>query len=163
MLLYREGAMILKLSPLLAGLSALVSLWLVLPSIGAEPKDKGATDPAAQNFAVEHEIGRRFRIDPNDLPAPKTGPIVTNRVLIIPFGEQTLTVPKGFTATPFATPSTTSGGMISNLRRAPAIKASDIAVTVRALKPPEMSFTVRLLFLSKDRAPIGHATIFLEA
>src|ERR1700730_5911251 len=94
--------MMRKLSPLLAGVAALASLWL-LPSIGAEPKDKGATDPAAQNFAVEHEIGHRFHIDPNDLPAPKTGPIVTNRVLIIPFGEQTLTVPKGFTATPFAT------------------------------------------------------------
>jgi glucose/arabinose dehydrogenase len=91
-----------KLSPLLVGLATLASLWLVLPSIGAEPKDKAATDPAAQNFAIEHEIGHRFRIDPNDLAAPKTGPIVTNRVLIIPFGEQTLTVPKGFTATPFA-------------------------------------------------------------
>src|SRR6476661_1688021 len=90
-------------SPLLVGAAALASLSLALPSIGAEPKDKGAADPAAQNFAIEHEIGRRFHIDPNDLPAPKTGPIVTNRVLIIPFGEQTLTVPKGFTATPFAT------------------------------------------------------------
>jgi glucose/arabinose dehydrogenase len=74
----------------------------VLPSIGAEPKDKGSTDSAAQNFAIEHEIGHRFHIDANDLPAPKTGPIVTNRVLIIPFGEQNLTVPKGFIATPFA-------------------------------------------------------------
>jgi len=81
----------------------LASLWLVLPSIGAEPKDKGSTDSAAQNFAIEHEIGHRFHIDPNDLPAPKTGPIVANRVLIVPFGEQTLAVPKGFTATPFAT------------------------------------------------------------
>src|SRR3979411_3516648 len=95
--------MIRKLSPLLVGCAALASLWLVLPSIGAEPKDKGSTDSAAQNFAIEHEIGHRFHIDPNDLPAPKTGPIVTNRVLIVPFGEQTLAVPKGFTATPFAT------------------------------------------------------------
>src|SRR5437870_11530561 len=91
-----------RLSPLLVGLAALASLWLVLPSIGAEPKDKAATDPAAQNFAIEHEIGHRFHIDPADLPAPKTGPIVSNRPLIIPFGEQTLSVPEGFTATPFA-------------------------------------------------------------
>src|SRR4029077_11816467 len=49
------------------------------------------------------EIGRRFRIDPNDLPAPKTPPIVTNRVLIVPFNGQGLQVPPGFTATPFAT------------------------------------------------------------
>src|SRR5436190_17909403 len=92
-----------RLSPLLVGLAALASLWLVLPSIGAEPKDKAAADPAAQNFAVEHEIGHRFRIDPNDLPAPKTGPIVTNRVLIIPYAGQAPTVPPGFRATAFAT------------------------------------------------------------
>jgi glucose/arabinose dehydrogenase len=103
MLLYREGAMMRKLSPFMVGVAALVSLWLALPSIGAEPKDKGSTDSAAQNFVIEHEIGHRFHIGPNDLPAPKTPPIVTNRVLIIPFGEQTLNVPKGFTATPFAT------------------------------------------------------------
>src|SRR6195256_2115306 len=101
-MLYREGAMTRKLSPLLVGVAGLVSMWLQLPSIGAEPKDKGSADAGAQNFAIEHEIGHRFRIDPNDLPAPKTGPIVTNRVLIIPFGEQTLSVPEGFTATPFA-------------------------------------------------------------
>ena len=68
-----------KWSPLLVGAAAFLSLWLVLPSIGAEPKDKAATDPAAQNFAIEHEIGRRFRIDPNDLPAPKSGPIEIGR------------------------------------------------------------------------------------
>jgi glucose/arabinose dehydrogenase len=66
-----------------------------VPSIAAE------LDPA-QNFALEHEIGRRFRIDPAELPKPKTGPIVTNRVLTVPLNEQTLTVPDGFTATPFA-------------------------------------------------------------
>ena len=62
-----------KLSPLLVGIAALGSLWAVLPSIGAEPKDNGPADPAAQNFALEHEIGHRFRIDPANLPAPKTG------------------------------------------------------------------------------------------
>jgi hypothetical protein len=37
---------------------------------GQAPPSK---DELAQNFAVEHEIGRRFQIDPNDPPAPKTG------------------------------------------------------------------------------------------
>jgi glucose/arabinose dehydrogenase len=37
------------------------------------------------------------------LPPPKTGPIVTSRVLTIPFDGQALQVPPGFTATPFAT------------------------------------------------------------
>src|SRR5947208_10479769 len=57
----------------------------------------------AQNFQAEHEIGHRFHIDPNDLPAPKTGPIVTDRSLIVPFSGQALEVPPGFAAAPFAT------------------------------------------------------------
>ena len=48
-------------------------------------------------------MGHRSGIDPTDLPAPKTGPIVTNRSLIVPYGGQVPEVPPGFTATPFAT------------------------------------------------------------
>ena len=59
-------------------------------------------DTLAQNFAIKHEIGWRFQIDPDDLPTPKTGPIVTNRSLTVPFDGQTLQIPPGFTATPFA-------------------------------------------------------------
>src|ERR1051325_8560371 len=101
-----EVPMIAKLTLPLIGLAGLAAL-LAVPSIGAEPNSPGqqasAGDPDAQNFATENEIGRRFHIDPNELAAPKAGPIVTNRSLTIPFGEQTLSVPKGFTATPFAT------------------------------------------------------------
>jgi glucose/arabinose dehydrogenase len=57
----------------------------------------------AQNFQAEHEIGRRVHIDPNDLPAPKTGPIVADRSMIVPFNGQKLEVPPGFTAAPFVT------------------------------------------------------------
>jgi glucose/arabinose dehydrogenase len=57
----------------------------------------------AMNFKAEHELGRSYRVDPAELPAPKTGPIVTNRVLTVPFNGQTLQVPPGFTAAPFAT------------------------------------------------------------
>ena len=56
-----------------------------------------------QNFLAQHEIGRRFHIDPSDLPPPKTGPIVTDRSLIVPYSGQVPQVPPGFTATPFAT------------------------------------------------------------
>ena len=56
-----------------------------------------------QNFLAQHEIGRRFHIDPADLPPPKTGAIVTDRPLIVPYSGQGLQVPPGFTATPFAT------------------------------------------------------------
>ena len=62
-----------------------------------------AQDELAQNFLIQHEIGHRFRIDPTDLPGPKTSPIVTNRSLIVPYSGQVPQVPAGFTATPFAT------------------------------------------------------------
>jgi glucose/arabinose dehydrogenase len=67
------------------------------------PAAATAGDPLAQNFLAEHEIGRRFHFDPADLPAPKSGPIVTNRSLTLRYGGQTLQVPQGFVATPFAT------------------------------------------------------------
>jgi glucose/arabinose dehydrogenase len=60
-------------------------------------------DELAQNFQAEHEIGRRFHFDPADLPPPKTGPIVTDRSLIVSYDGQGLQVPPGFTAAPFAT------------------------------------------------------------
>jgi glucose/arabinose dehydrogenase len=87
---------------LLGGAAAFAGSALrVLPAIAANGEKNG--DAAARNFAVEHEIGHRFQIDPNALlPAPKTPPIVTNRSMTIPFGEQTISVPKGFTAAPFA-------------------------------------------------------------
>src|SRR5437763_9026176 len=98
-----------KASPLLVGVAAALAATVALPLIAAEPTkpgsalDKASADPPAQNFAIEHEIGHRFQINAAEVPAPKTGPIVTNRVLVVPFGEQSLSVPKGFTATPFAT------------------------------------------------------------
>ena len=61
-----------------------------------------AKDELAQSFQAEHEIGRRFHVDPNDLPAPKTGPIVTDRSLVVPYDGQSLQLPPGFTATLFA-------------------------------------------------------------
>ena len=74
-----------------------------------------------RNFAAEHEIGRRYHIDPADLPAPKTGPIVTDRPLIIPYSGHTLQVPQGFVATPFATG-------LANLRRLPRAANGDVLV-----------------------------------
>jgi glucose/arabinose dehydrogenase len=86
----------------LVALAALAAGALALSSVAAD-QAAAPKDELAQNFAAEHEIGRRFRVDPNDLPAPKTPPVVTNRSLIVPYGGQTLQVPPGFTAAPFAT------------------------------------------------------------
>jgi glucose/arabinose dehydrogenase len=78
-------------------------------------------DMLAQNFQAEHEIGHRFQIDPENLPAPKVAPIVTDRSLTLPFAGQTLQVPPGFTATPFAT------GLV-NPRRLLVLSNGDVLV-----------------------------------
>jgi len=74
-----------------------------------------------QNFLAEHEIGKRFQIKPDELPPPKTGPIVTNRSLTLPLGGQSLQVPPGFTATLFA-----SG--LANPRRLLVLPNGDVLV-----------------------------------
>jgi hypothetical protein len=79
--------------------AAAIAAATPVPSTAAEPQG-AALDPA-ENFAIEHDVGRRFRIDAAELPKPKSGPIVNNGVLTVPFNGQTLAVPKGFTATPF--------------------------------------------------------------
>jgi glucose/arabinose dehydrogenase len=89
-------------------LAASAAAVLALPSASAQqqatPGQGSATkEELAQNFQAEHEIGRRYHFDPNDLPAPKTGPIVADRSLVVPYDGQKLEVPPGFTAAPFAT------------------------------------------------------------
>ena len=93
---------------------------------GTAPRAAAASEPTTaelltQNFQAQHEIGHRFHIDPADLPEPKVGPIVTNRPLILPFNGQTLQVPKGFVATPFAT------GLV-NPRRLLVLSNGDVLV-----------------------------------
>jgi glucose/arabinose dehydrogenase len=85
------AAGLLTLSPATAQQSAATAQ-------GSDTKDE-----LAQNFAAEHEIGRRYHFEPNDLPPPKTGPIVADRSMIVPFNGQKLEVPPGFTAEPFVT------------------------------------------------------------
>src|SRR6201986_5670985 len=84
-------------------------------------RDEASPDALKQNFANEHELGRRIRIDPANLQAPKTGPVVTNRPLIVPSSGQAPQVPAGFTATPFA-----SG--LANPRRLLVLPNGDILV-----------------------------------
>ena len=74
-----------------------------------------------QNFLAEHEIGHRFRVDAAALPAPKTGPIVTNRSIPLPYAGQVPQVPPGFTATLFA-----SG--LTNPRRMLVLANGDVLV-----------------------------------
>src|SRR6266576_4875267 len=71
---------------------------------GAEQRQANSSnnERLEQNFLAEHEVGRHFQVTPSDLPPPKTGPVVTNRPLTVPFNGQSLQVPPGFTVTPFA-------------------------------------------------------------
>ena len=57
------------------------------------------TDPAA---LPDQELGHKFTVKPEDLPPPKTGPVVSSRSLTLPYQGQTPRVPQGFTATLFA-------------------------------------------------------------
>ena len=86
----------------IASAVGLVSVVTLVASLASAQPAQRESD-LKQNFSAEHEIGRRYHIDPADLPAPKTGPIVTDRSLIIPYKGQSLQVPQGFVATPFAT------------------------------------------------------------
>ena len=77
------------------GIHVLAVAVLIGAALGFFPADaqqKGAPgqtiDNLMQNFLAQHEIGRRFHIDPGDLPPPKTGPIVTDRSLIVPYNGQ---------------------------------------------------------------------------
>ena len=58
-----------------------------------------SSDPAA---LPDQELGRRFLVKPEDLPPPRTGPVVSNRPLTLAYQDQTPRVPEGFKATLFA-------------------------------------------------------------
>ena len=99
-----------------------VSLATLSGSVGAaEPQSTSSAERLQQNFLAEHEIGKRFQIKPEELPPPKTGPIVTNRSLTLPLSGQSPQVPPGFTATLVA-----SG--LANPRRLLVLPNGDILV-----------------------------------
>jgi glucose/arabinose dehydrogenase len=83
-------------------LAGMIATFSAVTYRGASGQAADTKDALAQNFAIEHEIGRRFHIDPNDLPPPYTAPIVADRSLTLPYQGQAPQVPPGFTATLFA-------------------------------------------------------------
>jgi len=97
----KSGISSIALAACAAGLLALSPTAAQQSAATAQGLD--TKDELAQNFAAEHEIGRRYQFDPNDLPPPKTGPIVADRSMIVPLNGQKLEVPPGFTAEPFVT------------------------------------------------------------
>jgi glucose/arabinose dehydrogenase len=106
-----------KISSLALALSAFA--LASAPPAGAQ-QGNGA-NRLKENFAVEHQIGHRFQIDPNNLLAPKSGPIVTNRPLTVPYSFHKLQAPPGFTVNLFA-----SG--LANPRRLLVLPNGDVLV-----------------------------------
>src|SRR5499426_2990306 len=95
---------------------------LVFPlALLAKDAARHDTDALKQNFLAEHEIGRRYQFEADNLPPPKSGPIVTNRSLTLPYTGQAPQVPPGFSATPFA-----SG--LANPRRLLVLPNGDVLV-----------------------------------
>src|SRR5919198_1411366 len=58
-----------------------------------------SSDPAS---LPDQELGRRFMVKPDDLPPPRSGPVVSNRSLTLAYQGQAPRVPEGFKATLFA-------------------------------------------------------------
>ncbi len=113
-----------RLEVLLVTLVTLIfgqSLWSVATAQQKNAQGQTTQDNLTQNFLTQHEIGRRFHIDPDNLTAPKTSPIVTNRSLTVPYSGQVPQVPPGFTATPFVTG-------LSNPRRLLVLPNGDVLV-----------------------------------
>jgi glucose/arabinose dehydrogenase len=84
----------MRLFPALAAAAAL------LTSLPAAAQQRAAA--ARENFQIEHEIGRRFQIDPANLPGPRIGQMTRNGPQVVAYDGQSLALPPGFTATPFA-------------------------------------------------------------
>ena len=88
-----------------AGVMAAIATIILSPA-GAQPsapplpKKTATFDPAT---LPDQEIGRRFSIKAEDLPPPKSGPVVSSRSLTLPYEGQRPRAPEGFTVTAFAT------------------------------------------------------------
>jgi glucose/arabinose dehydrogenase len=69
----------------------------------AQRTDASASaQPTSPASLPDQELGRKFTVKGEDLPPPKSGPVVSNRPLSLPYQGQTPRVPEGFSATPFA-------------------------------------------------------------
>ena len=67
---------------------------------GSSNQQSTAAGPASN---PDQELGRRFLIKAENLPAPKSGPVAASRSLVMPYAGQVPRVMDGFKVTPFAT------------------------------------------------------------
>ena len=96
----------MKRSSYFAAVMVAVATVVLVPAL-AEHSDAPSSSKGSEAFdparLPDQEIGRRFMVNAQDLPPPKTGPVVSARPLTVPYKGQRLRVPDGFIATPFAT------------------------------------------------------------
>jgi glucose/arabinose dehydrogenase len=83
-------------------LVALLASALVVPAASAQQKRQEVAAQTSELVSPDQELGRSFRLTPNDLPPPYATPSVSNGPLALRFKGQTPKVPEGFTATLFA-------------------------------------------------------------
>jgi glucose/arabinose dehydrogenase len=97
---------VLQRTPILLA-AAVVALAPVLLIPALAQRAATPTTPAAAPFdpatLPDQEIGRKITVKAEDLPPPKTGPVVASRSLVVPFRDQKPRAPEGFTVTAFAT------------------------------------------------------------
>ena len=93
---------------LLLSATALVTFGAIL--LAPALTQRGGTPPPAKASAAfdpatlpDQEIGRKITVKAEDLPPPKTGPVVSSRSLTVPYQGQQPRAPEGFTVTAFAT------------------------------------------------------------
>jgi glucose/arabinose dehydrogenase len=82
--------------------AAIVTCWTIGSMAIAQKagsNEQAATAGPAGN--PDQELGRRFLIKAENLPAPKSGTIAASRSLLIPYSGQTPRVMAGFRVTPF--------------------------------------------------------------
>jgi glucose/arabinose dehydrogenase len=84
-------------SRLICATAAAALACLLAPAQAQQPAQ---TDPAS---LPDQQLGHRFSVKAEDLPPPRTGPVVAARSLVVPYAGQIPRVPEGFTVTPFAT------------------------------------------------------------
>ena len=86
---------------------AALALGLLVPALpgrdAAQAQQSEPAAPADPASLPDQQLGHRFTVKAEDLPPPRTGPIVSARSLVLPYEGQVPRVPEGFTATPFAT------------------------------------------------------------
>jgi glucose/arabinose dehydrogenase len=91
---------------LITTLTVQSSAVLFAPALAQRSQPPAATtvtaafDPAT---LPEQKVGEKITVKTEDLPPPKTGPVVSSRSMVVPLSDQKLRVPDGFAVTAFAT------------------------------------------------------------